>query len=92
MREESVMAQLPQDVRRALLRFLRSPSDARAHVIRRLHERGEDALVDTLVELEADPLLRRQAVKVLELAERDAIRRKARRLAPLAMRSRPRLS
>lgn len=72
------MAQLPRDLRHALLRFLRSPSDVRAVVIRRLHERGEDALVDTLVELEADPWLRWQAVQVLELAEHDAIQRQAR--------------
>lgn len=80
------MAQLPQDVRRALLRFLMSPSDVRAGVIRRLHDRAEDALVDTLVELEADPSLRREAVRVLELAELDAIQRRAMRRAPQVVR------
>lgn len=81
------MAQLPQDVRRALLRFLTSPSDVRADVIRRLRGRGEDALVGSLVELDADASLRCEAVQALESAELDAIQRKS--MKPVVMNNRP---
>ncbi len=83
------MAQLPQDVRRALLRFLTSPSDVRAGVIRRLRDRGEDGLVGSLVELDADASLRSEAVQALESAELDAIQRKAMRRVPVVMNNRP---
>lgn len=67
------MVPLPQDVRRALLSVLTSRSDVRAEVIRHFHERGEDGLVEALIELEADPLLRWLVVGALESAELDVI-------------------
>jgi hypothetical protein len=53
---------LPPGVQRDLLRVLTSPSDVRADVIRQFHERGDDGMVDTLAELEADPVLRAEVV------------------------------
>lgn len=44
---------------RDLLKLLDQPDDVRADAFRQLHERGEhDALLDTLTELEADPVMR----------------------------------
>lgn len=84
------MAQLPQDIRRALLRFLTSPSSVRTDVIRRLRRRGQHALVDTLVELDADASLRWLAVQALESAELEAIQQDAMTLVPLGMHDGPR--
>jgi ACT domain-containing protein len=52
------LARLPRDVRSELLRVLTSPSNVRADVIRQFHEREKDEMVDVVVELEADELLR----------------------------------
>lgn len=49
---------LPDGVRRDLLRALVSPSNVRADVIRQFQERGDEGMVEVLTELEADDLLR----------------------------------
>jgi ACT domain-containing protein len=59
------LRRLPPGVRRDLLRVLTSPSNVRADVIRQFHERGEAGMVEVLVELEADELLRLQVIEVL---------------------------
>ena len=56
---------LPPGARADLLRVLTSPSNVRADVIRQFHERGDDRMVEVLVELEADELLRLQIVDLL---------------------------
>jgi ACT domain-containing protein len=52
--------------RRDLLRVLTSDSRVRADVIRQLHERDKAALVDVLIELEADDSLRLDAIMYLK--------------------------
>jgi hypothetical protein len=42
-----------------------SPSKVRADVARQFHERGDDGMVDVLVDLEADPVLRAEVVILL---------------------------
>jgi HEAT repeat protein len=59
------LRRLSAGARRDLLRVLTSPSDVRADVIRQFHERGYDGMVETLAELEADELLRLQAIQAL---------------------------
>jgi hypothetical protein len=56
---------LPEGARRDLLSLLTSSSNVRADVIRQFHERGEAGMVEVLVELEADELLRLQVIEVL---------------------------
>jgi len=48
------------------LRVLTSSEHVRADVIRQFHERGEEAMVEVLTELEADELLRFQVIEVLK--------------------------
>jgi hypothetical protein len=48
-----------------------SSSDVRADVIRQFHDRGEDGMVETLTELEADDLLRWRIIEALLREERD---------------------
>lgn len=45
--------------------MLTSPSNVRADIIRQLHERGDDEMVEVLSELEADELVRLQLVETL---------------------------
>lgn len=59
-------ADLPMPARRDLLRVQTSDSRVRADVIRQFHERGDEGMVEVLVELEADELLRWQAIDVLK--------------------------
>jgi ACT domain-containing protein len=56
---------LGPDLRRELLRILTSPSHVRADVIRQFHDRGKDAMVEVLIELEVDELLRLQVIDAL---------------------------
>lgn len=60
---------MPAGARRDLLRVLTSPSNVRADVIRQFHERGYEEMVEVLVELEADDLLRLQVVEMLHVTE-----------------------
>lgn len=69
MEAERALSEVPAGARRDLLRVLTSPSNVRADVIRQFHERGEDGMVEVLVELEADDLIREQVVLVLESIE-----------------------
>jgi hypothetical protein len=59
---------LPMPARHDLLRVLTSDSRVRADVIRQLHDRGDEGMVDLLTELEADDLLRLQVIEVLREA------------------------
>jgi len=59
------LRRLSAGARRDLLRVLKSPSNVRADVIRQFHERGDDWMVETLTELEADELLRLQAIQAV---------------------------
>jgi hypothetical protein len=59
-------AKLSPAARRDLLRVLTSDSRVRADVIRQFHERGDAALVDVLIELEADDSLRLDAIMYLK--------------------------
>ena len=55
---------MPRDVRQLLIRALRAPSEDRATLIGRLHERASTpGLVELLIDLEADRLI------ALELAD-----------------------
>ena len=56
---------LPKGARRDLLRVLESDSRVRADVIRQFHERGDEGMVETLAELEADELLRLHVIEAL---------------------------
>lgn len=56
---------LSPEVRAELLCVLTSPSNVRSDVIRQFHERGKENMVEVLVELEADELLRFQVVELL---------------------------
>lgn len=60
-----LLDRLPIGARRDLLRVLTSPSNVRADVIRQFHEGGDDRMVEVLVELEADELVRFQAMDAL---------------------------
>lgn len=60
------LRRLPAGARAELVRVLASSSDVRADVIRQFHERGHDAMVDVLTDLEADELLRLQVIEVLK--------------------------
>lgn len=60
-----LVQELPEGVRRDLLRILESPSNVRADAIRQFHERGDEGMVDVLVDLEADDTLRLGAVATL---------------------------
>jgi len=60
-----LLRRLPPGARRDLLRVLLSPSNVRADVIRQFHERGDDGMVETLAQLEADELLRLQVIDEL---------------------------
>jgi hypothetical protein len=51
------MLDIPEDVRRDLLRYLKMTSAERANYIARLHERGS-GLAEVLTDLEADDDLR----------------------------------
>lgn len=62
---ERLLRRLPPAARAHLLRVLSSPSEVRADVIRQFHERGEERMVETLVELEADELLRFRVIEAL---------------------------
>jgi hypothetical protein len=57
---------LPEAVRHDLLRVLASPSNVRANVIRQFNERGDEGMIEVLVELEADEVLRFQVITRLE--------------------------
>lgn len=57
--------ELPLGARRDLLRVLTSPSNVRADAIRQFHELGDEGMVEVLVELEADELIRLQVIAVL---------------------------
>ena len=59
------LRRLPPGARADLLRVLTSPSNVRADVIRQFHERGDNRMVEVLVELEADEPLRLQIVDLL---------------------------
>lgn len=59
------LRRLPPGARRDLLRVLTSPSNVRADVIRQFHERGDEGMVETLSDLEADELMRAQVVALL---------------------------
>ncbi len=61
---------LSQGARADLLRVLMSPSNVRADVIRQFHERGDEGMVEVLVELEADEVLRGWVVEILREIER----------------------
>ncbi len=60
------LGRLPAGARADLLRVLTSPSNVRADVIRQFHERGDQGMVEVLVELEADELLRFQVIAQLK--------------------------
>ena len=64
MSEISSLGELPAGARRDLLRVLMSPSNVRADVIRQFHERGDDGMVEVLVDLEADNEIRDQVVQL----------------------------
>jgi hypothetical protein len=57
--------QPPNRYRRELLLAPASPSYVRVDVIRQFHERGKDNMVDVLVELEPDDMLRLRVIDVL---------------------------
>jgi ACT domain-containing protein len=57
---------LSPGARADLLRVLMSPSNVRADVVRQFHERDDKGMVEVLVELEADELLRFQVIAQLE--------------------------
>jgi len=59
------LRRLPEGARRDLLRVLESDSRVRADVIRQFHERGDEGMVETLAELEADELLRLHVIEAL---------------------------
>jgi ACT domain-containing protein len=61
---------LPPGARADLLRVLTSPSHVRADVIRQFHERGDEGMVEVLVELEAEEVLRGWVVEILREIER----------------------
>jgi hypothetical protein len=65
MTPERALRDFPPGARRDLLRVLTSPSIVRADVIRQYHERGEEGMVDVLVELESDELLRVDVIEAL---------------------------
>lgn len=46
--------------------MLTAPSHVRADAIRQFHERGDDRMVDTLVDLEADELTRLKVIEALQ--------------------------
>ena len=50
---------------RELLKRRRDPGVARADAIGQFYERGEDGMVDVLVDLEADSVLRAEVVILL---------------------------
>lgn len=60
------LRRLPPGARADLLRVLTSPSNVRADVIRQFHERGHAGMVEVLIELEADELLRLQVIDTLQ--------------------------
>jgi ACT domain-containing protein len=62
---DSDLGRLPRGARADLLRVLTSSSNVRADVIRQLHERGDDGMVEVLFELETDELLRFQVIEEL---------------------------
>jgi ACT domain-containing protein len=64
------LSNLPPDVRADLLRVLRSLSNVRADTIRQFHERGAESMVEVLVELEQDDLLRYRVILALQNAAR----------------------
>jgi len=59
------LRRLPEGARRDLLRVLESDSRVRADVIRQFHERGDEGMVETLAELEANELLRLHVIEAL---------------------------
>jgi len=61
------LRKLTPGARRDLLRVLTSPSNVRADVIRQFYERPDGAaLAETLIDLEADEMLRVQVIEALE--------------------------
>ena len=60
------LEKMTKAIRRDLLEVLTAEPAARADLVRRFHERGDDDLVDMLKELEDDDVLREQVVDVLE--------------------------
>jgi len=65
MKSPQAFGELPSEARRDLLLVLTSPSHVRADVIRQFHERGKGNMVEVLMELEADELLRLQVIETL---------------------------
>ncbi len=63
------LRRLPEGARRDLLRVLTSTSDVRADAIRQFWERGDEGMVETLTELEADEMIRLRVIEALRLAE-----------------------
>jgi hypothetical protein len=63
------LRRLPAAVRADLLRVLESDSRVRADMVRQFHEPGEEGMVEILVELEADELLREQVLLLLQTAD-----------------------
>jgi hypothetical protein len=63
------LRRVPLGARRDLLRILTSPSDLRADVIRQFNERGDHGMVEVLIDLEADDLLRLQVIEALRRLE-----------------------
>jgi hypothetical protein len=59
------LGDLAEGARRDLLRLLMSDSRVRADAIRQFHERGDEGMVETLTQLEADELLRLQVIETL---------------------------
>ena len=64
-RAESRLRRLAPGVRADLLRVLTSTDNERADVIRQFHERGDEAMVEVLTDLEADEMLRLQVIELL---------------------------
>ena len=54
---------------RVSLRVLEADSLVRADVVRQFYERGDHSMVEVLPELEADPVLRAEAVIALRAAD-----------------------
>lgn len=60
---------LPDGARADLLRFLMSPSNVRADVIRQFHERGDAGMVEVLSDVEADEFARGRVILLLRELE-----------------------
>ena len=60
------LEKMTKAIRRDLLEVLTAEPSARADLVRRFHERGDDDLVEMLKDLEHDDVLREQVVDVLK--------------------------